>query len=171
MGNNAKSIALRADRLVKRLGTRNPFEIADALGIDIISCKFQNQKGAYKVILNNRFIFIKEDLEPHLRDVVVLHEIGHDTLHRDEALSCGGFVEFGIFDNLDMRMEYEANVFASQILLPDSEFLEYVGMGYDISQIAAAMNTDVNIAALKADVLAKKGYMFNKIESKNDFLK
>ena len=43
---------------------------------------FAKQKGAYKVIERNRFIFIKKDLHPVMHDIVLLHEIGHDTLHR-----------------------------------------------------------------------------------------
>lgn len=37
-------------------------------------------------------------------------------------------------------MEYEANVFASQVSLDDEEILEYIRYGYDIQQIASAMH-------------------------------
>ena len=40
-------------------------------------------------------------------------------------------------------MEYEANIFASQISLPDDEILEYIESGYDIQQIARAMHSDI----------------------------
>ena len=33
-------------------------------------------------------------------------------------------------------MEYEANIFATQIALPDDDFLELVEHGYDVQQIA-----------------------------------
>ena len=32
------------------------------------------------------------------------------------------------------RMEYEANLFASQISLPDDEILDYIYEGYDAAQ-------------------------------------
>lgn len=51
----------------------------------------------------------------------MLHEIGHDVLHRKEAVKAGGFKEFNIFNMQGSRMEYEANVFASQISLGDEE--------------------------------------------------
>ena len=38
------------------------------------------------------------------------HEIGHDILHRQEAVAAGGFKEFNIFDMRENRMEYEANI-------------------------------------------------------------
>ena len=37
----------------------------------------------------------------------MLHEIGHDALHREEAIKAGGFKEFNIFDMRQSRMEYE----------------------------------------------------------------
>ena len=46
-------------RLLRRYGTSDPFELADCLGITILECHdFKLQKGAFKVILNNCFIFI-----------------------------------------------------------------------------------------------------------------
>ena len=88
--------------------------------------------------MRNRFIFIKNDLHPEMENIVLLHELGHDSLHRTEATEIGGFKEFNIFDMRDCRMEYGANVFASQIALPDDDFLELAERGYDTQQIARA---------------------------------
>ena len=152
-------------------GTRDPHKIADELGIEIIYCPFKSQRGAYKVIMRNRFMFIKEDLHPVMENIVLLHELGHDSLHRDEATKAGGFKEFNIFDIRDSRMEYEANVFATQIALPDDDFLELAEQGYDVQQIARAMHSDVNLVALKADTLISQGYRLRPQEYKNRFLK
>lgn len=136
-----------------------------------MECPFTSQRGAYKVIKRNRFIFIKEDLHPAMKQIVLLHEIGHGTLHRSEATRVGGFQEFEIFNMRDNRMEYEANVFASQLALDDDEFLEYCERGYDVQQIARAMNSDINLVALKADTLISQGYRLRPQEHRNDFLK
>ena len=106
-----------------------------------------------------------------MENIVLLHEIGHDTLHRDEAIRAGGFKEFNIFDMRQSRMEYEANIFASQISLPDNEILEYIEQGFDIQQIARAMHSDINLVALKTDTLISQGYRFRPQEHRNDFLK
>ena len=74
---------------------------------------FNEQRGAYKVLMRNRFIFIKNDLHPVMENIVLLHELGHDALHREEATKVGGFKEFEIFNMRDNRMEYEANLFAT----------------------------------------------------------
>ena len=164
-------IVRTANRIVKECDTRDPFQIAKELGIEVIPCNFKTQRGAYKVLMRNRFIFIKNDLHPAMANIVMSHEIGHDILHRDEAIAVGGFKEFNIFDMRENRMEYEANIFASQISLPDDEILEYIERGYDIQKIAQAMRSDINLVALKADTLIAQGYRLRQQEHRNDFLK
>ena len=166
--NSSISIVNKANRLVKKAGSREPEDIADYLGIIIIPVPFTVQKGVYKVIERNRFIFIKEDLCPEMRKIVLLHEIGHDILHRREAKL---FQEFNIFDMKNNRMEYEANSFAAEIALPDEEILEYVQNGYDIEMIAKCMNSDINLVALKVANFNRRGYNFNLQDSRSDFLK
>ena len=122
-------IVRKANRLTNELGTNDPHKIARELGIEVIPLSFKKQRGAYKVLMRNRFIFIKDDLHPVMERIVMLHEIGHDALHREEAVKAGGFKEFNIFDMRQSRMEYEANIFASQISLPDDEILEYIENG------------------------------------------
>lgn len=168
---NTSEIVRKANHLVKECGTRDPNRIARELGIEVMPCDFKRQKGAYKVILRNRFIFIKQDLHPVMSNIVMLHEIGHDILHQSEAIAAGGFKEFNIFNMQDIRMEYEANIFASQVALDDDEFLELCEKGYDIQQIARALHSDINLVALKSDTLISQGYRLRQQEHTNDFLK
>lgn len=164
-------IVQKANQIVEMCGTRDPHKIAKELGVKVMYYPFNRQRGAYKVIMRNRFIFIQENLHPVMENIVLLHELGHDTLHREEATKIGGFEEFNIFDIRDNQMEYEANVFLAQISLPDDEFLEYCEQGYDILQIARSMHSDVNLVALKTDTLISQGYRLRPQEHKNDFLK
>lgn len=166
-----KDAVARADEVMQRYGTRNPERLARELGLIVMPRAFVSQKGAYKVIERNRFIFIKQDLPPVMHDIVLLHEIGHDVLHRHEAVSAGGFQEFNIFDMNNRRMEYEANIFAAQVSLPDEDVVEYIFQGYDVGQIAKAMGSDINLIALKVAELSRQGYAFRKQEFQGDFLK
>ena len=158
------------DNLIKQHETRDPYRIAKDLNIYVLYRNFTQQRGAYKVILKNRFIFLQNDLPPVTEQIVLWHEIGHDVLHRNEAVKAGGFKEFNIFDMRDNRMEYEANVFAAQASLPDETILEYIQRGYDIQQIARSMDSDINLIALKVDTLISQGYPLRRQEHKNDFL-
>jgi Zn-dependent peptidase ImmA (M78 family) len=68
--------------------------------------------------------------------------------------------------------EYEANIVAAEILLDTDELLEYIYQyGYTSEQIARAMNTDINLVALKIAHLAETGYDLRRIEHRSDFLK
>lgn len=164
-------IVKRANRTVRECGSRDPYVIARQLDVEIIPCDFSRQRGAYKVIKRNRFIFINENLDAVSKRIVLLHELGHDALHRNEATGTGGFQEFNIFDMADSRMEYEANVFAAQIELDDDEFLDYCERGFDVQQIAAAMDSDINLVALKADIMISQGCRFYRQEHRSDFLR
>lgn len=60
---------------------------------------------------------------------------------------------------------------ASQIALPDDDFIELAERGYDTEQIARALRSDINFVAIKGDLLRSQGYQFNHQEHRNDFLK
>ena len=82
-------IVRKANRLTNELGTNDPHKIARELGIEVIPLSFKKQRGAYKVLMRNRFIFIKDDLHPVMERIVMLHEIGHDALKTDTLIAQG----------------------------------------------------------------------------------
>ena len=166
--NSTNHIIQTADHLVRMCETRDPERIARELGIVIYNVNFKRQKGAYKVIKRNRCIFVNENLNDVMRSIVILHELGHDQLHRKHADS---FQEFQLFDMQKDSMEYEANLFASQIALPDDEITEYVYQGFSIDQIAGEMNSDINLVAIKIAELSRRGYAFRMPDYKSNFLK
>lgn len=66
-------------------------------------------------------------------------------------------------------MEYEANIFVVQLILPDDEVIDYVYQRYDVSQIACAMNSDINLFVLKVSSYIKDSMPFREQEYKNRF--
>ncbi len=161
----------KANKIFRQFGVRNPERIAKEAGILVMPQPFKHQKGAYTVIERQPIIFYKQDLHPVMRQIVLGHELGHHYLHRAEIANCGIFKEFNIFDMRDNHYEYEANVFAAQIMLPDDEILEYIMNGFDISQIASAMRSDINLIALKVAEMNRRGYKFREQEHNTKFLK
>ena len=149
----------RADQTVRRCGSRDPRRVAEELGVEILARPFVRQMGAYKPVMHRPFIFIKSDLDPVMGGIVLAHELGHHCLHRREAGILGGFQEFNLFSLQNDRMEYEANIFAAQLLLSDEAVLECVELGYDVQTAARALSSDVNLLALKLDALIAKGYL------------
>lgn len=157
--------------LVKRCGTRDPFRIAHELGVEVLFCDdFGPLKGMYRLIKRNRFIFINKDISPRMQRIVCAHELGHDRLHRHLAKE-NALQEFMLYD-MTTKPEYEANIVAAEILLDSNELLAYVyEYGYTSEQIARAMNTDINLVALKIAHLAQAGHDLRRIDYRSDFLK
>ena len=160
-----------ANKVFRTYENRRPERLAKEMGILIIPAPFKKQKGAYKVIERQPIIFIKQDLHPVMRDIVIGHELGHHKLHRAEAIAAGGFQEFNLFDMQQNRMEYDANMFAAQLMLPDDDIMELIYKGFDVAQIARALRSDINLVALKVAELNSRGHSFRPQEYKNTFLK
>lgn len=57
----------KANSIVKKLGTRNPFVIADELGIKVYFHEFQDLLGMYRIILRQRSVFLNSNLDHHWR--------------------------------------------------------------------------------------------------------
>ena len=167
----AKQLSEVGERLVRRCGTRDPFEIARQLGVEVLFCPdFGSMKGMYRVIQRNRFIFLNDGLTPQMQRIVCAHELGHDQLHRNLAKD-GALREFMLYD-MSTRPEYEANIVAAEILLDTDAVLDYVyRFGYTTEQIARAMETDINLVALKVAHLAESNRGLRPIGHRADFLK
>ena len=156
-----------ADNIVKEHDTRYALSLAQALGMTIIEAPFKEQKGVYICIDELPYIILNQDLSDEMRNIVILHEIGHHLLHREIA---SAFHETNLFDMSCHNMEYEANLFAAQVMLPDVETVEHIKQGYSMTQIAASMNTDPNLVALKATDLKRRGLDLRIPDHKSDFL-
>ena len=166
----SEDISARADALARRFGTRDPFEIAEGLGVSVMwRSNFGRLKGMYRVVRRNRYIFLNDSLGEETARIVCAHELGHDQFHRDFAKG-NGLLEFMLY-NMTSRAEYEANVFAAGLLLPDDELLGLICEGYDAQQIACRMRTDVNLVALRVSHLKRRGFELNSLEHRSDFLK
>lgn len=168
---SAEQLALVGSRLVKRFGTRDPFEIAADIGVEVMFCdNFGPLKGMYRVIKRNRFIFINNQLSEQMQRIVCAHELGHDQLHRNLAKD-NPLREFMLYD-MRTKPEYEANIVAAEILLDNDELLEYIYQyRFSAEQIARAMETDINLVALKIAHLNELGYDLRPIDHRSNFLK
>ena len=120
---NQQQCAEIGEKLVRRFKTRDPFVIAEGLGIQIYdNCEIGNLKGFYKVIKRNRCIFLNKNLSEREATLVCGHEIGHDQAHRKDLETLQYFPEFTLY-NMSTRQEYEANIILATITLDDREIL------------------------------------------------
>lgn len=155
---------------IKKSRTRNPFTIAEDNGIMLIfDSNLNKMKGMYTIIKRNRIIIINDNMPERMQQIVCAHELGHDALHRQFAKD-GGLREFMLYD-MKSRPEYEANMYAADLLLDDEEVMELAKDGYDMQQVAGMLNTDINLIGLKMASMNYRGFDLRiGIEPKSDFL-
>ena len=165
-----ETIAAKAQELMRKYDPRDPFALAKALKIEILwTDEWTKLKGMYFCMKRRRFICLNSNLDDHMMKIVCAHEIGHDQLHRNLAKE-KALQEFVLY-NMSSRPEYEANIFAASVLLDDNTMLRLIYENhYDAQQIACAMNSDINLVALKAAELKIRGHRLNPIDSKSNFL-
>ncbi|HCX63303.1 MAG TPA: toxin-antitoxin system toxin subunit [Clostridiales bacterium] len=148
----------KAEQLVQKSATNNVLQIASDLGVKLYYGNYDNLLGMYTCKWKHRMIFLNNNLEDHMLQMVLAHEIGHDIFHKD--LASEGLKEFALF-NLKNITEYEANAFAAHILLKNEEVLNFVRDGYDVAQIASTLNSNINLLLIKMQEMNKMGFDFN----------
>lgn len=149
-----KQIYHDVEALVRHHGTRDPERILKERNVKLIDFPASTKLlGMYRMIARNRFVFYNNRLHPALLRMVLAHELGHDMYHRDHA----GLLEHTLL-NITTEQETEANVFAAHLLLPDEEVLSLAKDGYTYSQMAQAMQVNVNLMVLKLNELTRLGY-------------
>lgn len=138
-------------KLIRQYGTRSPFLLAGEKGVEIMMRDdFDRQKGAFSLMLNVPFIFINNNLSDEMKRIVCAHELGHALLHRQlcREMKNQTIQEYEIFD-IRSTAEYEANIFAAELLIDEEELAEYESYGYDIVQLAKASRINVNLLLIK----------------------
>ena len=126
----------------EKFNTRNPFEIADHLGIlyqiGNIGCS-----GCYMFLKNHRYIFLNQALGKREQKMVMAHELGHAVLHSKQN---SYFIRNKTL-LLNSKTENEANLFAAHLLISDEDIknLKY----YTMQQLAKSLGYSVDFINLK----------------------
>ena len=130
----------------KKFNTRNPFELANCLNVEVQLGPLGSRAGCYMFLKNHKCVFLNEDLEEHELNLVMAHELAHSILHRKE--NCYFIRNKTLL--LSSTNEIEANTFAAELLIPDS--LIYENPDMTKSQIARLAGYDEKIMEFKSIV-------------------
>ena len=146
----ATALALR-----KKYKSASPEEICRRLGVAIRYCPLDDLKGLSVRYFGLNNIIINNGLKEEELPPLFAHELGHVLLHiPDGGAPC--YRDGKMFVDRD-RCEYEANLFAAELLLGDREVLELMQEGRTFSQIAALLCVPPELLELKLRVLAHCG--------------
>ena len=105
---------------IKKFETSNPFQIAKDLHIELAIGDIGSRLGCYMYMKKHKCIFLNENLSESELRFVMAHELGHAILHPRQ--NCY-FIRNRTFLSAD-RIEVEANTFAIELLVPDTEIIE-----------------------------------------------
>jgi len=153
-------ISRTVDKLSRKYQTRDPHELCAALGVRIrlkdlgtgIKAYYFYQSRIRNIVLNSRVV------EP-IRRILVAHELAHDQLHKKMAM-LKGFQEIELFDKT-LPTEYEANIFAAELLVSDRELLELLNDNdKSFFDVACELCIPAPLLDFKLRVLKYKGYRY-----------
>lgn len=168
----SEEIYNKAKSIVRSCGTRDTLKIARELGIYVHYIDdFDELLGMYTYRHKERHILLNSKMEQMIMQMVCGHEIGHDVFHRDLAKANDSLPEFVLFD-MRTKHEYEANAFASHIIIDDDELFYYAKQGYDVVQLSSVLETNINLMLIKLNEMNRMGWQLNlPYVPHSDFLK
>ena len=108
-----KNFALRVKNLIEEYRTKNPFEICERAGIEILYQDLGEIKGFHVRNVGVSLIIINSKLSELMMIIVLLHELGHAVLkHPTKDIS---FMKDNFF-GYSNQLENEANLFLAEFL-------------------------------------------------------
>ena len=114
--------------MVKTHETRDPYKIAKEQGIFIVEEDLGEVYGYYNASKRRKFVHINRNLSGCEKRFTCSHELGHAICHPDEAtpaLSRSNLVS-------ELKIEKEANYFATKLIIDDSHEQYYINSSYDV---------------------------------------
>ena len=111
-------------------------------------------------------VTINSALGVDMQRIIAAHELGHALLHKTAAQ------DFCVFDDAS-RLEYEANLFAAELLLGDDETLGALREENDFCSVAAALYVPPQLLAFKLRSLNRRGLLPSdaSLYARSDFLR
>lgn len=170
---NIETISKAVAALKRKYEESNPFELCECLGIGVrfedMGDKETDCKGFFLVQSRIRRIVINSNLPQIIQKIICAHELGHAVLHKKQL---SAYHELKLFDEASAA-EYEANLFAAELLLDDDTVLEMLNGDMTFYQAAAALNVPFELLDFKFRAMKRKGYKLTEapVIARSDFLK
>lgn len=156
-------------KLIKHHKTNDPYKLCEKMGIEVVSADIGSLKGMYTCIKRNRFIVINENLDDSIKKVVCAHELAHDQLHR--GMSSSSWMKDYDLTIVNSKYEYEANMFAAELLVQEDELMDLIKESKSLNEIAKIICIDPNLISMKVKRLIDKGYCLIPQDYNSKFLK
>jgi len=160
--------------LKNKYGETDPLKLCQAMDITLLFQPMGNHataiKGFFMECKRIKTITVNIDLPEAVQKIIVAHELGHAVLHRTSSVQA--FHEIVMFDNSNM-MEKEANLFAAELLLEDSEVLDALNQDLTFFSAASQLRVPMEMLDFKFRLLKWKGYKIieSPIQARSTFMR
>lgn len=141
MNDYVKRVVMKLKRIYK---TNCPYELAKYLNIVLVIEPLGKPLGMYNYINKNKVIWINSSIDEDEKRYVLAHEIGHAVLHPKS--SCF----FSSVRNINIsKKEYEANLFAAELLINEKNIDNTQLEGFSINQLSSYYKVPLELIELK----------------------
>lgn len=155
----AEDIKREVARLRAKYKTSDAQEMCEAMGIRVswqpMGASDGSCKGFFMVHSRCKIAVINSDLEEPVQRVILAHELAHGVLHVDSRLRT--FHELSYLDDTD-HMEREANVFAAELMIDDTELFDTIEDQSDFFAAASILKVPPELLDFKLRLLNQQGY-------------
>lgn len=148
-------------RLAKKHKTTDPLEILDLMNVVVKeSSNYKSLKGYCFMSCQTVYVVINSFLAQADKQIVAAHELGHIILHKN-LLKLAPMKDSVLYD-MTSKTEYEANLFAADLLLDDDE-IEALSHDEDMDyfKMCQCLNTSPDLMSFKLFSLIRRGHSFN----------
>ncbi|MCR5812050.1 MAG: ImmA/IrrE family metallo-endopeptidase [Lachnospiraceae bacterium] len=144
-------------KLVRKHGTRDPFELLDAMHVQVrFYFDLHSTKGFSRYFLRQYFVGINGNLPREQQRIVAAHELGHIVLHA-QALRNSPLFDTAVYDKRSST-EYEANLFAADLLLRDEDVMEAAGgPETDLGSLCLSLGAEPGLMSFKLRSMYARG--------------
>ncbi|MBE6531800.1 MAG: ImmA/IrrE family metallo-endopeptidase [Ruminococcaceae bacterium] len=166
-------ISNKVEGIVKKYRTRDPFELCEDMGIGVRYRDLGEQlKGFFFYQSRIKTIVLNSRTDEMLHRALCAHELGHAVLHSELLTAMRSFHELELFDSA-IPSEYEANLFAAELLISDEQLSELLeSAGYSVFQAASILRVPIELLDFKFKSMKSRGYEIDPLYMANsDFLK
>ena len=168
-------IRKEVDAIKTEYNESDPFTLCRDLDILVLKQPMGHSddscKGFFLTCDNIKSITVNCDLSPNMQRIIAAHELGHAILHYDKS-GLSTFHDFNLFDSASI-MEYEANIFAADLLISDEEVLEKLNADSSFFDAAALLKVPPELLDFKFRIMKREGYKIVEppLLSNSNFLK
>jgi Zn-dependent peptidase ImmA (M78 family) len=162
-------------KILARYGTRDPYELLDAIGA-VVRVSYDYASDGLKgfCTISNRvpYAVINGNLNETDMKIAAGHEAAHLILHAKQIMSSPvkTMRDFNLYDNVGVA-EREANFFLADFIVSDEDVLDAIDTGYDYFATASALYVPAPLLAFKLYSMMRRGYdVRNPVDLDSKFL-